>query len=733
MSSTIMVFYFFPALLQPGSAATTTFLPVTQRTSPNSNGATAVASSIKNKEFSCNGQDGLFPDPDDCSAFYECYGGEGQNNVRKTCGLGTIFNPKCDCCDWPANYKCTVPNSNLKSTTEKTAFTAITTSKKHPTKTNVVAVNNGEKFSCNGQDGLFADPLDCSAFYECYGGAGQNNVRKTCGIGTIFNPKCDCCDWPANYECTGSNPDPTATEKTTLKAPDTKRNLETTPTSSTKKTLPSQTTTVTYHDHSDPKETTPTTPNTTRKATASQISTEQPVSSTTRNANSNRGTTTSVPISSGNTTSKASKTGTTITRTIRTTENENLKTITTENRITSIATTLSEVTTTRKPTSSQISTEQPVSSTTSNTNRGTTASATSAPVSSGKPTLRASTAGKMTITQTIRTTGNPTIERTTKSVATTPNTAAKTVASGGNNEEFSCNGQDGTFADPDDCSAFYECADSGQTKVRKICGIGTIFNPSCVCCDWPYNYKCTVTNTDPKPTTEKNAFTVITTTKKQPTTVVGHGGNNEEFSCNGQDGTFADPDDCSAFYECADSGQTKVRKICGTGTIFNPSCVCCDWPANYDCTVPNTDPKPTTETGGNNEGFSCNGQDGTFADPDDCSAFYECADSGQTKVRKICGTGTIFNPSCVCCDWPANYDCTVPNTDPKPTTETSSNNEGFSCNGQDGTFADPDDCSAFYECADSGQTKVRKICGPGTIFNPNCVCCDWPYNYVCPE
>ncbi|XP_054161309.1 uncharacterized protein LOC128959392 [Oppia nitens] len=54
---------------------------------------------------------------------------------------------------------------------------------------------------------------------------------------------------------------------------------------------------------------------------------------------------------------------------------------------------------------------------------------------------------------------------------------------------FRCeSNSDGFYADPTDCSKFYRCVTG--TTYSFNCGPGTHFNPSCDCCDWPYNANC---------------------------------------------------------------------------------------------------------------------------------------------------------------------------------------------------------------------------------------------------
>jgi len=54
-------------------------------------------------DFQCPRPEGLFPDPDDCSAFYSCI----ENiPIRNVCPDGLHFNPKTGLCDWPEEAGC---------------------------------------------------------------------------------------------------------------------------------------------------------------------------------------------------------------------------------------------------------------------------------------------------------------------------------------------------------------------------------------------------------------------------------------------------------------------------------------------------------------------------------------------------------------------------------------------------------------------------------------------------
>ncbi|XP_066559336.1 acidic mammalian chitinase [Amia ocellicauda] len=67
-------------------------------------------------------------------------------------------------------------------------------------------------------------------------------------------------------------------------------------------------------------------------------------------------------------------------------------------------------------------------------------------------------------------------------------------------------------------------------------------------------------------------------------------------------------------------------------------------------TPPTTTTTTTTTTAKPGSGFCAGKPDGTYANPTDPNAFYQCS-RGQTFEMR-CGTGLVFNDRCKCCDWP---------------------------------------------------------------------------------
>ncbi|XP_063065568.1 uncharacterized protein LOC134457490 [Engraulis encrasicolus] len=177
--------------------------------------------------------------------------------------------------------------------------------------------------------------------------------------------------------------------------------------------------------------------------------------------------------------------------------------------------------------------------------------------------------------------------------------------------------------------------------------------------------------TTPKPTTKTTATTTTTTTVKP----------NEGFCAGKADGLYANPEDSSSFYQCAQGGRTFLTS-CGPNLVFRESCKCCDW-------------KQPTE-------FCVGKADGIYANPEDESSFYQCA-NGRTFLQN-CNANLVFRESCQCCDR-------------KPVTE-------FCAGKSDGLHANPEDQSTFYQCA-HGTTHLQN-CAPTLVFRESCKCCDWP-------
>jgi hypothetical protein len=104
---------------------------------------------------------GTFPDPEDCTGFFNCRDGLAN---RYSCAPGLAFDPKDRVCKWADQVK---------------------SCKKAPASEDA---EDGEAFKCptNGPAGIFtkhAHPEDCRQYYVCIGGTPR---EYGCPLGTVF-------------------------------------------------------------------------------------------------------------------------------------------------------------------------------------------------------------------------------------------------------------------------------------------------------------------------------------------------------------------------------------------------------------------------------------------------------------------------------------------------------------------------------------------------------------------
>merc|ERR1712121_34384 len=87
---------------------------------------------IKTEEFQCAGRDGLFPNENDCSTFFNC-GHDGTQAWKQECQAGLVFNPEIGACDWASNYACEAKSPTTAAPEPTTAAPEPTTAAPEPT------------------------------------------------------------------------------------------------------------------------------------------------------------------------------------------------------------------------------------------------------------------------------------------------------------------------------------------------------------------------------------------------------------------------------------------------------------------------------------------------------------------------------------------------------------------------------------------------------------------------
>ncbi|XP_053406596.1 probable chitinase 10 [Mercenaria mercenaria] len=166
-------------------------------------------------EFSCNGRpDGFYPDPTDCSAYYQCWSGI---KYRTVCGNDLLWNQAGKYCDFHYNVDCQLVTSTTEAPTNPPTTQEPTNPPTNPPTdppteqpTNPPATEKPADFCKNKANGLYKKKDDCQSYYNC--AHGLTNVY-TCADGTLFNAATKNCDWARNVDCDeeGDKTDPVTT------------------------------------------------------------------------------------------------------------------------------------------------------------------------------------------------------------------------------------------------------------------------------------------------------------------------------------------------------------------------------------------------------------------------------------------------------------------------------------------------------------------------------------------
>ncbi|XP_035695992.1 uncharacterized protein LOC118429569 isoform X2 [Branchiostoma floridae] len=303
---------------------------------------------------------------------------------------------------------------------------------------------------------------------------------------------------------------------------------------------------------------------------------------------------------------------------------------------------------------------------------------------------------------------------------------------------FTCTGkQPGMYADPADCSMYYECVLGHPVYHRPCAPGGTVYDPASLRCMWPHEVSGPCGTLSANLLTDQTSANVPAHDVPVPST----------FTCTGKQlGMYADPADCSMYYECVLGHPVYHRPCAPGGTVYDPASLRCMWPyevsgpcgtlsANLltdetSANVPAHDvPVPST--------FTCTGkQPGMYADPADCSMYYECVLGHPVYHRPCAPGGTVYDPASLRCMWPHEVSGPCGISANLLTDETSANVPAhdvpvpsiFTCTGkQPGMYADPADCSMYYECV-LGHPVYHRPCAPGgTVYDPARQECRWPY------
>ncbi|XP_078585736.1 uncharacterized protein LOC144867557 [Branchiostoma floridae x Branchiostoma japonicum] len=293
-------------------------------------------------------------------------------------------------------------------------------------------------------------------------------------------------------------------------------------------------------------------------------------------------------------------------------------------------------------------------------------------------------------------------------------------------DAFSCDGlEDGDYTDPKDCSKYYACSNGIPTHMS--CPPDLYFNEETDQCDYPENVDC-----------------------------------GDRFSCEGlEDGDYADPEDCTMYYSCTNGESNHMP--CPEGLYFNEKTDQCDYPENVpECahlarqtprkTSPSSAarPKPRSHTPirqsipvkASSSSESCGLSTFAYITQSDCSGHDLDSPSGPI-APEICLDSCCDNPACLSFQYNTRHECFLKSklcsVEEKVYSSTGNMYDRIGpaadfCKGKpDGNYADPEDCSKYYECS-NGLTYLMS-CQEGLYYKEETDQCEDPelVNCGCPK
>jgi hypothetical protein len=113
------------------------------------------------------------------------------------------------------------------------------------------------------------------------------------------------------------------------------------------------------------------------------------------------------------------------------------------------------------------------------------------------------------------------------------------------------------------------------------------------------------------------------------------------FNCSDKpQGSYPHPTNCSSFFVCVD-GELAGDFICTEPLLFDPIQQTCNFPEEVLCF------------------FTCEGKDGFFPHPNDCSKFLSCHDGSPNVEVFDCPEPLLFDPVLLKCNLPQFVDCSA--------------------------------------------------------------------------
>ncbi|XP_018022216.1 zonadhesin [Hyalella azteca] len=284
-----------------------------------------------------------------------------------------------------------------------------------------------------------------------------------------------------------------------------------------------------------------------------------------------------------------------------------------------------------------------------------------------------------------------------------------------------CEGVQGSFPNPTDCTKYYQCAQG--VAVPRTCPDGTYFNPTFSICDHPEDAGCTA---DPDfdcggTTTEVTTTSAVETTEAlvDTTTVGGVETTVDTVETTAPVNTTVEPIDTTAapVDTTAAPVDTTAAPVDTTAAPVDTTAA----PVDTTAGPVDTTAAPVDTTAGPVD-TTAGPVDATAAPVDTTAGpTYTTAAPVDTTVTTVDATVTTVDAIVT------TVETTVTTVE---TTVTTVPVECIPpCPSPEATYPNPRDCSSFFQC--SNDEPLLMTCYPGLYFNPASGRCDFPENMEC--
>lgn len=220
---------------------------------------------------------------------------------------------------------------------------------------------------------------------------------------------------------------------------------------------------------------------------------------------------------------------------------------------------------------------------------------------------------------------------------------------GGTSLGFPCSEKiSGLYADPEDCSKFYNC--EGGVAFHMNCPTNLFYNSNRKYCDYPTNVVCIIQTdasteaTSTFPPSSSSVSPIVTSSSFTSTT---SSDSTTSLSFSSMSSILKSPS-TSSFAPSSSISSTQSSTITSTSTSLSSS-----QNLTSSSMMPGTSTTPTIDL--SPTAFCASKSLGFYPVPADCKKYYRCYPGGA--VQGSCQQGLNWNTNINICDWPRNVDC----------------------------------------------------------------------------